>query len=167
MSVNTLMTKEVISVRATDRVNDAWVLLMETGITEAPVVDDSGNLVGVLTTKEISRSIIERYLKARSLSQLTTHQTDQIDHTTMEKEEIRELTLAIRGVVESAVSSLLPKDKKWLSIGADDSIERAIRTMAENSVNMLPVLKDSHVVGVLTRQDIIWLIAGRPGKTHW
>jgi CBS domain-containing protein len=163
MSVNTLMTKEVISVKASDRVNDAWVMLMETGITGAPVIDDSGNLVGVLTIKDISRSIIERYLKARSLNQLTTNQTDQ---TTIAKEEIRELGLAIRGVVESVVSTMLPKDQKVLSIGAEDSIERAIHMMAENNVNMLPVMKDSHVVGIITRQDIIWLIAGRPGKGH-
>jgi CBS domain-containing protein len=163
MSVNTLMTKDVISVKAADRVNDAWVLLMETGITEAPVLDDSGNLVGVLTTKNISRNIIERYLKARSLHQLTAQVTDP---ATMEKEEIRELTLAIRSVVESTVSSMLPKDQKVLSVGAEDSIERAIHTMAEHSVNMLPVMKDSHVVGIISRQDIIWLIAGRPGKGH-
>jgi CBS domain-containing protein len=163
MSVNTLMTKEVISVKASDRVNDAWVLLMETGITGAPVIDDSGNLLGVLTIRDISRSIIERYLKARSLNQLTTQQTDQ---TTIDKEEIRELGLAIRGVVESVVSTMLPKDQKVLSIGAEDSIERAIHMMAENNVNMLPVMKDSQVVGIITRQDIIWLIAGRPGKGH-
>lgn len=163
MSVNTLMTKEVISVKASDGVNDAWIMLMGSGITEAPVIDDSGSLVGVLTTKGISKSIIERYLKARALNQATTHQTDP---TTMEKEEIRELALAIRGVVESVVTALLPKDQKVLSIGAEDSIERAIHTMAEHSVNMLPVMKDSHVVGVITRQDIIWLIAGRPGKGH-
>lgn len=163
MSVNTLMTKDVISVRASDRVNDAWILLMETGITEAPVLDDSGGLVGVLTTKDISRNIIERYLKARSLHQLTAQDSDQ---ATIEKEEVRELTLAVRGVVESLVSTVLPKDQKVLSIGAEDSIERAIHTMAEHNVNMLPVMKDTHVVGILSRQDIIWLIAGRPGKSH-
>lgn len=163
MSVNTLMTKHVVSVKSTDRVNDAWVLLMETGITEAPVINDSGTLVGILTTKDISKSIIERYQKARSLHQLTEQGTDPI---AAEKEEIRELTLAVRGVVESLVSSLLPKDQKVLSVNAEDSIERAIHMMAENSVNMLPVTKDSQVVGVLSRQDIIWLIAGRPGKGH-
>ena len=108
MSVNTLMTKDVISVKASDRVNEAWVLLMETGITGAPVLDDSGDLVGVLTIRDISRSIIERYLKARSLNQLTSHQPDQ---ETIDKEEIRELGLAIRGVVESTVSAMLPKDQ--------------------------------------------------------
>jgi len=163
MSVNTLMTKEVISVKASDRVNDAWILLMETGITGAPVLDDSGGLVGVLTIADISRSIIGRYLKARSLNQLTTSQPDQ---ATIDKEEIRELGLAIRGVVESVVSTMLPNDQKVLSIGAEDSIERAIHMMAEHNVNMLPVMKDAHVVGILTRQDIIWLIAGRPGKGH-
>jgi CBS domain-containing protein len=163
MSVNTLMSKDVISVKASDTLNDAWVLLMETGITEAPVLDDSGNLIGVLTTKEISRRIVERFLKARSLYQLTSRETDP---AAIEKEEVRELTLAVRGVVEGIVSTVLPKDQVVLSIRAEDSIERAIHAMAEHEVNMIPVTKDSHVVGVVTRQDIIWLIAGRPGKGH-
>jgi len=29
---------------------------------------------------------------------------------------------------------------------------------------MLPVLKDGKVVGIVTRQDVIWVIAGRSGK---
>jgi predicted transcriptional regulator len=127
------------------------------------VLDDSGGLVGVLTVGDISKSIVERYLKARSLDQLTTNQPDQ---ATIDKEEVRELVLAIRAVVESSVSTLLPKDQKVMSVGAEDSIERAIHMMAENNMNMLPVMKDARVVGVLTRQDIIWLIAGRPGKGH-
>ena len=163
MSVNTLMTKDVITVKATDKVNDAWVQLMETGISEAPVLDDSGNLVGVFTTKDISRNIIERYLKARSLHALTTQETDPV---AIEKEEIRELSLAIRGVVESLVSAILPKEGKLLTIAAEDSIERAIHMMAEHGLSMLPVMKESRVVGVIARQDIIWLMAGRPGKSH-
>lgn len=163
MSVNTLMTKHVVSVKATDRVNDAWVLLMETGITEAPVLDESGALIGILTTKDISKNIIERYQRARSLHQLTSQ---GMDPAAAEREEIRELTLAVRGVVESFVTAVLPKDQHVFSISAEDSIERAIHMMAEHTVNILPVMKDSQVVGVVSRQDIIWLIAGRPGKSH-
>jgi len=161
MSVNTLMTKEVVSVKASDRVNDAWVLLMEKGITGAPVVDDAGRIVGVLSTRDIYRNIIDRYTKARSLRSLLGK---EMDPAAEEREEIRELSLAIRGVVESYVSSIIPKPDKALTISAEDSIERAIHMMAEHGVNMIPVTKDDRLVGVISRQDIIWLIAGRPGK---
>lgn len=163
MSVNTLMTKDVVSLKASSKVGEAWVLIMEADVAEAPVLDDSGKIVGVLSVKDIFRSILERYQKARSLSELTHQLTDR---SAIEKEEIRELSLVIRGVADNAVQAILPKGQKILSVNAEDSIERAIHIMAEHSVNMLPVLKESRVVGVVTRQDIIWLIAGRPGKTH-
>ncbi len=161
MSVNTLMTKEVVFVKASDRVNDAWVLLMEKGITGAPVVNDAGGVVGVLSTRDIYRNIIERYTKARSLRNLMGKEMVPAEE---EKEEIRELSLAIRGVVESYVSSIMPKEEKALTISSEDSIERAIHMMAERSANMIPVVKEGRLVGVISRQDIIWLMAGRPGK---
>ncbi len=161
MSVNTLMTKEVVFVKASDRVNDAWVLLMEKGITGAPVVNDAGGVVGVLSTRDIYRNIIERYTKARSLRNLMGKEMVPAEE---EKEEIRELSLAIRGVVESYVFSIMPKEEKALTISSEDSIERAIHMMAEHSANMIPVVKEGRLVGVISRQDIIWLMAGRPGK---
>jgi len=43
-----------------------------------------------------------------------------------------------------------------------DSLERAIRIMGEKNVNLLPVLKDGRVAGVLSRQDVIWILSGKP-----
>lgn len=163
MSVDTIMTKEVVSVRATDKVRDAWILFIETGISGAPVLDPDGNLIGTLSNAEIYKSVIERYRKAKSLRELTTHISDA---ASVDREELRELSLAIVAVAGSTVSAILPQGQKVLSVGHEDSIDRALHLMAENNVNMLPVMKEGKVVGIVTRQDIIWLVAGRPGKPH-
>jgi len=163
MSVDTIMTREVVSVRASDKVRDAWIVLIDTGISGAPVVDNEGTLVGVLSNTDIYRSVIERYRKAQSLRELTTRPTDQIS---MDKEDIRELSLAIVGVAGSPVSAVIVPGQKVISISHEDSVDRALHLMAEHDVNLLPVLKDGKVVGIVTRQDIIWLLAGRPGKEH-
>ena len=163
MSVDTIMTREVVSVRASDKVRDAWIVLIDTGISGAPVVDNEGTLVGVLSNTDIYRSVIERYRKAQSLRELTTRPTDQIS---MDKEDIRELSLAIVGVAGSPVSAVIAPGQKVISIGHEDSVDRALHLMAEHDVNLLPVLKEGKVVGIVTRQDIIWLLAGRPGKEH-
>ena len=163
MSIQTIMTKKVVCVRASSKVREAWLLIMEAGISGAPVVNDEGNLVGVLSNTDIYKNIVDRYQKAQSLSELTTHSTDP---QLLEKEELRELSLAVRGVLESSVASILPLDQKVLSVGSGDSIERALHLMAEHNINRLPVLKDDKVVGIVTRQDIIWLVAGRPSKQH-
>lgn len=163
MSVKNVMTKEVVSVRASDSVKNAWLILMEAKITGAPVVDDNGALVGVLSTSDIFKAILDRVQKARSLRELTLQLTDP---SAVEKEEVRELSLAIRAVAESTVAKLLPSDQKVLSLGPDDSLDRALHLMAESGVNRLPVVKGTQVVGIVTRQDVIWCIAGRPGRPH-
>jgi len=161
MSVKNVMTKEVVSFRATEDVKDAWLVLMEAGLSGAPVVDDSGGLTGILSITDIFRAILERVYKARALRESTTQ---MMDPEAIEKEEIRELSLAIRAVAESKISTILPKDQKVLSLSPDDSLDRAIHMIAEHSINRLPVVHEDHVVGLITRQDIIWAIAGRPGK---
>lgn len=163
MSIQTIMTKNVVCVKASSKVREAWLLLMEAGISGAPVVDDEANLVGVLSNTDIYKSIVDRYQKARSLRELTSQVSDP---GLVEKEELREMGLAVRGVLESSVASILPANQKVLSLGSGDSVERALHLMAEHNVNRLPVLKDNKVVGIVTRQDIIWLVAGRPGKQH-
>ncbi len=163
MSVKNVMTKDVVCIRASDSVKDAWLILMEADISGAPVVDDSSNLVGVLSMSDIFRAILERLQKARSLRELTMQMTDA---SAVDREEVRELSLAIRAVADTTVGGILPKEQKVFSLSPEDSMERAIHVMAEHSVNRLPVVKGTEVVGIVTRQDIIWYIAGRPGKQH-
>lgn len=163
MSVNNAMTRDVVCVKASSKMKDAWLLLMRLNISGAPVVDDSGTLVGILSVTDIFNAVVERYEKAKSLREAR----DPVEDPSMvEKEEIRELSLAIRAVSESTVASIIPKDRKLHTLSPDDSFERAIRTMAEHGVNRLPVVKDGQVVGILTRQDVIWQIGGRPGKSQ-
>ena len=160
MSVKNAMTKDVVCVKASHRVKDAWLIMMEANISGAPVIDDAGVLVGILSNTDIFRCILERLEKARSLREITSESTDP---AAADKEEIRELTLAIRALAESPVTSVLPKDQKLYTLSPEDSLDRAVRMMAEHNVNRLPVVKDSRVVGIITRQDVIWIVAGRPG----
>jgi CBS domain-containing protein len=161
MSVNNAMTRDVVSIKSSSKVRNAWLILMEAEITGAPLVDDSGRLVGILSTTDIFRAILDRVNKARSLREATG---TNLSPEESEKEELREMSLAIRAVTDSPVLNIIPKDQKILSLTPGDSLDRAIRLIAEHDVNRLPVVHDGQVVGIITRQDIIWIIAGRPGK---
>lgn len=161
MSVETAMTKNVVSVRASDKIKDAWLTLMEADVSGAPVIGSEGEIVGILSITDIHRAIFQRVRKARSLWE---SQMQIVNEEELDKEELRELTLAIRAAADSTVSSLMPKDQRLLILSPHDSLDRAIRLMAEHSVNRLPVVKDNKVEGIVSRQDIIWLIAGRPEK---
>jgi CBS domain-containing protein len=45
-------------------------------------------------------------------------------------------------------------DGKTVTIGADDSIEEALRTMAEHQVRRLPVIDGRELVGIVSQADI-------------
>ena len=158
MSIQNVMVREVVTVRQDETVREAWMTIMEKGISGAPVVDEAGNLVGILSLKDMYGAILDRVRKARTLREATTQ---SMDDETKKREETRELSLAMRAVTDSPVSSVLPKEQKVWHLGPLDSLERAIKLMAEHNVNRLPILKDGRVVGIISRQDVILVIAGR------
>jgi CBS domain-containing protein len=45
-------------------------------------------------------------------------------------------------------------DGKPVTIGADDSVEEALRTMAEHGVRRLPVIDGHRLVGVVSQADV-------------
>jgi CBS domain-containing protein len=45
-------------------------------------------------------------------------------------------------------------DQKTVTIGADDSIEEALRTMSEHQVRRLPVIDGHKLVGIVSQADI-------------
>ncbi|MBU1915162.1 MAG: CBS domain-containing protein, partial [Candidatus Thermoplasmatota archaeon] len=114
------MTKEVISVNVNGSVKDAWLAFMEADISGAPVLDESGALVGVLSMTDIFRSIMERFEKARMLRQATTSVSAPGD---ADRDEVRELSLVIRAIAETTIGSILPKDQKVIALSPEDSLD--------------------------------------------
>jgi CBS domain-containing protein len=45
-------------------------------------------------------------------------------------------------------------DGKTITVGADDSIDEALRTMAEHKVRRLPVIDEQRCVGIIAQADI-------------
>jgi CBS domain-containing protein len=52
------------------------------------------------------------------------------------------------------VSELATGDQSTITIGADDSIEEALHTMAEHKVRRLPVIDGHDLVGIISQADI-------------
>lgn len=165
MSIQNVMTKDVVTVRADERIRTAWMTLMEHDISGAPVVDGSGAIVGILSMTDIYRSILERSRKARALREATAGSSSE---EVEEREGTRELTIAMRAVTESTVSSVLPTGQTIHQLGPLDSLERAVKLLAEEGVNSLPIVRGGKVVGVISRQDVICVLAGRSSRcqTH-
>ncbi|WP_435124846.1 CBS domain-containing protein [Halobaculum sp. D14] len=56
----TVMTDDIIVAHPDMKVNDAARVILRSGIQKLPVVDDAGNLVGIISNTDVIRSQIER-----------------------------------------------------------------------------------------------------------
>src|SRR3954471_3065126 len=59
-----------------------------------------------------------------------------------------------RDPAQTTAGELGVGDGKTITIGADDSIEEALRTMADHQVRRLPVIDGTEMVGIVAQADL-------------
>ena len=126
MLVGERMSRPIISIAPDMPVHDALDLFKRERIRRAPVVKD-GKLVGIVSDKDLLNASPS---PASSLS-------------------VWEMNYLLSKITVSEVMS-----KKVLTVAEDTPIEEAARIMADNKIGGLPVLRDGHVVGIITETDL-------------
>jgi CBS domain-containing membrane protein len=128
LKVRDLMTEVVLSVHADDTVEKVFDLMNERGIRHLTVVDADGDLVGVVSHRDLLRhSPIER-------AEVPIFLVREILRRTLVQE-----------VMTSEVETADP----------DLPLSAAARVMFENKFGCLPVLESSRLVGILTESDFV------------
>jgi acetoin utilization protein AcuB len=129
MLVGERMSFPVISVSPEMPIIDVLNMMKRERIRRAPVVKD-GKLVGIVSDKDLLNASPS---PATSLS-------------------IWELNYLLSKIRINDVMT-----KKVLTVSEDTPIEEAARIMADNKVGGLPVMRDDHVVGIITETDLFKL----------
>ncbi|PKN94175.1 MAG: hypothetical protein CVU44_07175 [Chloroflexi bacterium HGW-Chloroflexi-6] len=130
MLVGERMSKPVITISPDMPITEAVNLFKKEHIRRAPVVKD-GKLVGIVT---------EGNLMNASPSAATTLSIWEMNYL----------------LSKIKVSELMTKNV--MTVTEDTPIEQAARIMADNKIGGLPVLRDGHVVGVMTETDLFKLL---------
>ncbi|MGD8404652.1 MAG: CBS domain-containing protein [Anaerolineales bacterium] len=120
------MSHPIISIAPDMPVHDALDMFKRERIRRAPVVKE-GKLVGIVSDKDLLNASPS---PATSLS-------------------IWEMNYLLSKVKVSEVMS-----KNVLTVSEDTPIEEAARIMADNKIGGLPVMRDGHVVGIITETDL-------------
>lgn len=138
MTVRDAMTPEVSTVAAGTALHDVARLLAERGISGAPVVDASGNLIGVISEGDFL--VKERGLPLRRAGALDRFfgRTDATERRRL-----------------SAQTAVQAMSAPAVTIGPDCTLREAAAVMLDRAINRLPVVSDGHLVGILTRADLV------------
>lgn len=135
LRVRDFMTPNVVTVRADDTVAKAYDLMLDNRFRHLIVVDGEGDLVGLLTHRDLLRhALIERTGLPLSL---------QIG--VMKR-------VCVEEVMTSEVETAEPG--QWL--------QEAAALMFDNKYGCLPVVEGSRVVGIITESDFVRFFALTP-----
>lgn len=121
------MTKDVMTVDAKTTLPEAHRIMKERKIRRLPVVDGHGRLVGIVTRGDV-------------------REASPSDATSLSIYEVHYL------LAQLTVDSIMTKDP--VTVTPETPIKDAARIMLERKISGLPVVQDSHLVGIITESDI-------------
>ncbi|MFH1906222.1 MAG: CBS domain-containing protein [Chloroflexota bacterium] len=126
MLVGERMSHPVIPISPEMPIHDALSFFKREHIRRAPVVKD-GKLVGIVSDKDLLNA------SPSPVSSLS----------------IWEMNYLLSKITIAEVMT-----RKVLTVTEDTPIEEAARIMADNKIGGLPVMRDGHVIGIITETDL-------------
>ena len=139
-TVQDIMTEHVISLTPQDDLEEAINLMQEHEFRHIPIVDEQGNLQGIVSDRDILRRL--RYAGKRP----TWRQTKFRDHLFRTDPESISLKLPLKGIMTRKVTHILP----------GTSVYKAAKILHKLKVSGLPVLDEQkNLIGIVTRTNLI------------
>jgi CBS domain-containing protein len=147
MKVHEIMTREVVTAHPDTAVNLVARLMAGRGISGIPVVAESGELVGIVT--ELDMIVRNTRLEPPAFFQILDGRIP-LETPAHYKKRIRHMLGALaRDVMTEEVVTIAP----------DEDVEEVASLMVKHRVNPVPVVDGGRLVGIVSRADIIGMMA--------
>ena len=147
LTARDIMTKEVVTVTPQTGVRELAALLLARNISGAPVVDEAGKVLGVVTESDL----VFRNKKVHLPTAVA------ILDAFVFLESPGKMEQELKKMAGSKVGDIC--SQRLISVRPDTELEELATLMAEQQVHTLPVLEGEQLVGVIGKADIIRTIA--------
>lgn len=147
MKVRDIMTTEVVTAEPETSVNLVAQLMDRGGLSGVPVVDGAGRLVGIVT--EVDLIVRNQRLEPPAFFQLLDGRIPLETPGHYRKHLQHMLGTHARDVMT----------EKVVSVGPDEEVEALAELMVKKSVNPVPVVENDRLLGIVSRADIIRMMA--------
>jgi CBS domain-containing protein len=149
MKVRDIMAAHPVALRPDDTIREATAKLAASGVGGAPVVDEVGRLLGVLSEVDVLEALKTEHRTLRML--MPPEIAFGIDFVEIVKE--RDALEAFRETGDTPVSEVMTRDV--VTVEPEESVERVIPLMVKQRVHRIPVVEEGKLVGVVTRGDVL------------
>jgi CBS domain-containing protein len=140
MLVREVMSAPAITVAADLPVKEGLRLLDKHRVTALPVTDDEGRLIGIVSEVDLLRDAVRHDDRAHL-----------IPHEEPDPRPKR---------IEDVMSVLS------MTVGLDSDLSDAVELMTSTAVKSVPVVDGGKVVGVVSRSDVVHLLARSDDQIH-
>ena len=147
MKVSQIMTTDVVAVALETPVSEIARLFVEHHISGAPVVDAQGHLAGVVTEQDLI--VRNAHLHLPTFFGFLDAFVPVRGQHEFEEELRRALGTQARDVMSEHL----------YTVRSDADLEDAATVMVDHRVNPLPVVDGGRLVGIISRYDIVRLMA--------
>jgi len=147
MKVREIMATDVVTVRRDTSVNDIARLMSERDISGIPVVDDAHRVVGIVTELDmiVRNTRLEmpafiQILDGRIPLETPGHYRKRLQH-----------------MLGTHAADIMTAEV--VAIGPDDTVEDLAELMVKRRFNPVPVVENGVLVGIVSRADLIRMMA--------
>jgi len=144
MNVRDIMTRRVVSVLPDDSVFDAARLMLEKKISGLPVVDDLGNLIGVVTEGD--------FMRRAEIG--TKRQRPRWVEFFMGPGRLADEYVRFSG---RKVSDVMTHDVH--TVAPDTPLSDVVRLMERHNIKRVPVVDGTKLAGIITRANLLHAMA--------
>lgn len=144
MKARDIMVSPVITVKPAQTVCEVAKLFVERKISAAPVVDDGGKLVGIVSEGDLLRRIETKTERDRS-SWLRLLTADEVLAAEYMKARARKVADVMT--------------KKVVVATADTPLSEVATLLEKNSIKRVPVLSAGRLVGIVSRSNLVQALA--------
>ena len=155
------MTRHAIAMRLQDTLREAVAVFAKKGISGAPVVDDSGRVVGIITEMDILRRLEIGTMEVAPGAPAPGGMAG----TGRNGPGLRFKTLAeaLEGAESLPVSRLMTSPV--ITARPGDSVQEKAALMVHRRIRRLPVIDGKgRLVGILSRKDLLRMLDSTPAE---
>ncbi|MFH1015364.1 MAG: CBS domain-containing protein [Nitrospirota bacterium] len=149
LTAKDIMTKNVTTVRATTTIEELARILMEHKISGVPVVDDAGDLIGIVTENDLISQ--NKRLHIPTVMRLFDSFIMLESPGKIEKE--------IKKMTAITVNDIYTKEV--ITVAEDTPVQDIATIMSEKKVHLIPVVEGKKILGIIGKIDLIKGITGR------
>lgn len=136
-----VMTRDVKTIPAEATLQEVATLLLTHGISGAPVVDEAGDMVGIISESDL---LSEARRKA-ALPHTAAFGVFLVPTETLQRIYHDGATLRAEAVMQKHV----------VTVEEDTPLSEIGDLLVRRGINRVPVLRDGSLVGILTREDVL------------